>query len=173
MRKIRDLLRKRKPKKFFKKGAGEAMGFIIASPVLIMVFALLVSIIQVGMIDERLEYIAYSACRKAVTAKNYKTGAKTAEKYMESEIGKAGLKYEEGSESITLYITGTAKKPEDYTKKDLQKWKKGAYVQCTVRVSVTPPMVFVNGKRSSTVVMMIENPAAESGTTPWFDFYRK
>lgn len=163
----------RKLYRFMKSGAGEALSFIFAAPCMILVFVLLVAIIQTGLVKERLEYISYDACRKAVVQDTYDKGLKAAQKCVAADFPTSNIKYVTGSENVRIYISGLKAEPERYSKKDKQAWKKGIYVQCIVSAKINPVFAFMKKERSSSVIMMIENPAEGTGGYPWFDYYRR
>lgn len=162
--------------KFFTHGAGEALSFIYAMPLMIIIFAFLVSTIQVGSVNERLEYIAYDACRKAIVQDNYKDAKRAAQIAANADfvdVRNADIKFVPGTVEYELYILGVDKTdPKEYTKEDLKQWRKGTYVQFIIRVKTDPPLIFFKKTRTAQIVMMIENPAGESGEYPWFDYFR-
>lgn len=159
--------------KFLQKGAGESLSFLLMCPVLILLFALLISIIQTGLLTERLEYIAYAACRKAVVQSSYEKGIAAANAFLEKEFPTDNIYYEKGSETIKLYIDGAeSDDPSEYDKTDMKLWKKGNYVSCVVQATVKPVLVMVNGNRTASVNMMIENPASGEDGYPWFEWLK-
>lgn len=158
-------------KKFWKKGGGEVVGFLCIVPCVIFILAVLVTIIQLGSIKERLEYTAYKACRQIIVCRDadkdgdYLDDAKKIAK----QIAREDLEY-----STEVFEPGTVKakvtlveNPDDTNGTEV-KWEKGRYVQCTVSVKVKTPIKLMNGRKSSSIVMMIESPANEGGDYPWF-----
>ena len=156
-------------KKFWVTGSADILGFLAISPCLIIMIAMLLGMVQLGSIKERLEYTAYLACRQAVVAEDkdndgdyQKDAEKIAKDIATDDLAKSGLKFVPGSVKVELKLIGAK---ED---KNL-KWEKGNYVQCTVSVKIKPYARFLRGKRSATIVMMIEKPASYGGSYPWFE----
>lgn len=160
-------------RKFLKNGGGEVLSFMITVPALIYMFAAILGIIQTGMIKERLEYTAYKACREAIVCKNLTVARKKAKEVAEDDFLKAsrqgGLKYKKVDAELDIISKGAQTNTGKSSKKsDNSKWMKGNYVQCTVKVESEPIFAFMKKERSSSIVMMIEYPASEGDSYPWF-----
>lgn len=171
-----------KLKKYLRHGAGEVLAFMTVLPALIIVFATVIGLVQVGLVKERLEYTAYQACRAAIVCKDLNEAQKVAQKTAEDDLkkakGKGGMKYVDGSVKVELEIvsdgavtnTGKSTKSKSKSKKEDELWVKGNYVQCKLEVDLKPLTVFMRGKRYAVITMMIEYPmSADDGEGyPWF-----
>lgn len=153
-------------------------------PTLVFILALIIAVIQVGLVKERLEYTAYLACREAVTcgAKNISDAEEFAfTKAQQDLLFKAAkngqIKFDINSLEVKLSYadeeesarTTTGKRSsKKKNKAEEEKWTKGNYIRCRVSVNVKPALVFMQGVRSATIVMMIEYPASVGEDYPWF-----
>ena len=154
-------------KNFFEKGSGDIVGFLAMLPVTIFMLVILISMVQLGSIKERLEYTAYLACRKAVVASKYIDDAKKiALQTARDDLAKSKLKYVPGSVKVDLKLVSA---DANSSNSSTAKWEKGNYIQCTVSVKVKSVTPFLSGRKSATIVMMIEKPATEGSSYPWFD----
>lgn len=161
-------------KTYWQRGSGDIVGFLCTLPCIIFMLVLLISIIQIGSIKERLEYTAYLACRKAVVASDTNGNGscmdeakKIAKKTAIADLKKSKLKYKDGSVKVKLELVENKNAGSSNNSK--LKWEKGNYVQCTVSVKIKAVTPFLSGRRSASIVMMIEKPAAEGSDYPWFD----
>ena len=166
-RKVRHVLWRKLRRIGLKKGAGETVSFMMVT---------ILALIQAAGIKQRLEYTAYTACRAAVTCKNYDDAVKTAERVAKEDLHRAQsigkIKYVSGSEKVDLLfadeeVRASTGRPSA-SSADTEKWKKGQYVRCTVTVKLKTLIAFMDGERTVSIVMMIENPATEGGEYPWF-----
>lgn len=156
---------------YLRKGGSEVIGFLVTMPFLIFMLVMIICTVQLGSIKERLEYTAYLACRQAVVAtdenKNgrIKDDAKRiAKKVADTELLTSGETFIPNSIKVQLnYVTNTGEAISD------KKWEKGNYVQCTVSVEVKTPTPFLSGRKSASIIMMIEKPASEGSAYPWFE----
>ena len=158
---------------FFEKGSGDIVGFLAMLPVTIFMLVILISMVQLGSIKERLEYTAYLACRKAVVAydtdqdgKYIDDAKKIALQTARDDLAKSKLKYVPGSVKVDLKLVSA---DANSSNSSTAKWEKGNYIQCTVSVKVKSVTPFLSGRKSATIVMMIEKPATEGSSYPWFD----
>lgn len=155
-------------KSYWEKGGGEVAGFLCIVPFIIFMLAALITAVQIGSIKERLEYAAYKACRAAVVCKDtdrdgdfLDDAQKLAQQAAEADFDLSQEVYRDGSVKAKVELVGNGGT-------QAAKWEKGSYVRCTVSVYVKAPVAFMSGRRSSSIVMMIENPANEGGGYPWF-----
>ena len=84
-----------------------------------------------------------------------------------ADLKKSKLKYKDGSVKVKLELVENKNAGSSNNSK--LKWEKGNYVQCTVSVKIKAVTPFLSGRRSASIVMMIEKPAAEGSDYPWFD----
>lgn len=152
---------------FWKKGGAEVIGFISATPLIILSFALLVSVIQLGSIKEQLEYITYQSCRRAIVVSDddddgdYLAEANAAAE--EYALEKISLIKKADLDSLVVNVELV----EDEDEEDPE-WLKGNYARCTISVEVEAPLAIMSGVKTSSIVMMIERPASADGDYPWF-----
>ncbi len=191
------MLNKIKRKQFWRQGSGEIIGFLCVLPVIIFMLAMFVSVVQIGTLEEQLEYVVYNACRQAVVVHDenddgdYFDDAETLiEDYVKTELGDvkkidftkedtvdlaivnadgedASTSSKKSSSSKTSSSKTSSKK--DSSGSDENEWVKGAYLRCTVSAYIEAPLEFMSGTKYSTIVMMIERPATEGGDYPWFE----
>ena len=175
-----------KLKSYLEKGSGEVIGFLCILPIIIFMLVILVSVVQLGSIKERLEYTAYVACRKAIVVSDenknndYLDDAlEAAQKAAEADLVPSGEKFVPGSVKVDLELVQkkdtankTKKKGSKDSKAEKLTWEKGNYVQCTVSVEVKSLTPFLSGKKSASIVMMIEKPVSEGDSYPWFEHFR-
>lgn len=154
----------------WKKGGAEVVGFLCIVPIVIFMFAILITTIQLGKLKERLEYTAYRACRQAVVCKDINKNGDClddaeiiAKNIAMLELERSPDVFNFGSVSTELALLSAEDEDED----DI-KWEKGRYVRCTVSVDATTPVAFMSGTKYASIIMMIEAPASEGGDYPWF-----
>lgn len=137
-----------------------------------------ISVVQLGSVKERLELTAYLACRQAVVASDINHDGKYMDDAKKAAKDRAKQDLDSSSEifdrdslkvSLELLKKGDAE-GEDDESRDL-KWEKGNYVKCTVSVRVSAPTPFLSGRKSASIVMMIEKPANEGMVYPWFEHF--
>lgn len=148
-------------KDFWRKGSGEVMGFLFVLPVILTLFLILVSIVQLGSIKEKMEYATYAACRAAVTSKDFDSAQNAAYSAAEADL----LNYSETFFPNTLevkltVINGETSKPVLTDREARDSWKKGSYATCTITIKVKTLINMFQGKRTSSLTMMIESPVS-------------
>lgn len=155
----------------WKKGGGEVIGFLCIVPIVIFMFSVLITTLQVGKLKERLEYVAYKACRQAVVCKDRNKDGDYMDDALEAAQDVTELEFERRSPdafdngTYTTELTLLSAEGED--EEDVV-WEKGRYVKCTISVDATTPLAFMSGTKYASIVMMIESPANEGGEYPWF-----
>lgn len=150
---------------FWKSGGAEVFGFLCTLPSLIFILVMIISIIQHGTVKELLEYTAYKACRSAIVCESIDEAKIAAEDEALATLFASTEKFDPNSVTVSLsYADGT----KEGTKKYEKNWKKGEYIQCTISLDVESPTPFLSGTKTSSITMMIETPANEGSTYPWF-----
>lgn len=146
-----DNVLKRIKKVDFRKGSGEILGFCAIIPALFALVLVLIAAIQLGITRQRMEYTAYSACRAAVVSSSKSVAETHASGIANDYLSSYGA-IDPGSILVNLEVIDT--NPE---------WKKGHFVKCTLSADVQTimPAMFgsINGRKETTVIMMIENPS--------------
>lgn len=130
--------------KFWKRGSAESFAFICLAPVIIILFALLVSVVQAGSFKEKLEYTTYVAARAAVVSdsKDIKEAQKAAKQAAEADLASYGADFTDLKVKLS-YVYGSV-------------WKKGNYVKCEVSVKFHGLTTLVNSRKKFSLVMAIE-----------------
>lgn len=126
---------------YAKRASGEFLGFALIAPLIIMMICAIVAAAQISSSSQTLNYTAYNCCRTAVVCESFSVAEKRANEVYAYQFPNADPSRGDGCE---LTLIGS-------------EWKKGAYVQCTVRYYVETFMPFVSGPRTQTITMMIEN----------------
>jgi len=128
--------------KFFKKGNGELMGFLIVAPSIIIAISIIISIVQVSLVNQKLTTAAYNCGRAAAVSETQDIGEQRAEELYEELVGDVINSY--GYTACEVEVL------------DGETWKKGSYIKCTVRTYLDVLMPFSSGVREQSIVMMIE-----------------
>lgn len=155
-------MKKMPNRNFWMQGSGEILGFMYTLPVLLSIMVMLIAVIQVGALKERLEYTAYVGCRAAVVAKDYETARKNAEETIKNDLASSQLNYDPESLEISVKLI----EDSSVSKNVKNKWSKGNYVQCDVKVRIKTVTPLVSGMKRAQITMMIERPAEDMA---WFE----
>ena len=168
---------------FWESGSSEVIGYLSIMPGIILFLAVLVTVIQLGMVNTKLQYIAYAAARAAVTSENYETAFEMADMAVKRNIATLSTTaIDKDSVTVELTITNgkvnSAGKPVDISKSTSKKkkskaWKKGNYVNCLVTAQVNSPMFGAADtgmiEKTASITMMIERPAEDNLNLLWGD----
>ena len=156
---------------FWEDGSGEVTGFIIVTPIIAFFLVIFISVIQVGMIHARLEYVAYTICRAAVVSKDRDEAYERGEKAMNMNMSDVSGSYDLKTLKFDLVLHETEKTvsvvgkngkrsaPKKMSMGKSNGWEKGSYVTCRVSCNVKTLSDFVigtNPKKTAEVTMMIE-----------------
>lgn len=136
--------------KFFKRGSGELLGFVICMPAFVWLLLYLVSLAQLAIAKEQLSYLTYSAGRAAVVAENYEDALKNANDVINASEDLSNYEYK----TAEILINGSV--PADPSN---VAWSKGIFITVTVTCNVDLVLDFLDGERSANIVMMVERPA--------------
>ena len=136
----------RKIRKYLEKGSTEVFAFTALAPVMVILFALLVTIVQSGSLKEKLEYTTYVAGRAAVVSETYKDAKQNALKVAKADLDSYGADYEDLKVTLS-YASG-------------KKWKKGSYITCEVSVKFKG-----DNKKSFSLTMAVEKPDKYNDTS--------
>ena len=138
--------------KFLKRGNGELLGFSILLPLFVWLILLMVSIAQIGLAKEKLEYTTYSASRAAVVSEDYASALNNANVVATETL--EGASYTDVTTDISM--SGVS----DPT---TALWVKGVYIKVTVSCKVKTIMPISNGSvHESSIYVMVERPANSS-----------
>ncbi len=157
---------------FWKRGSGEMTGFMIVLPCMTFLLLILVSVIQMGMVRSRMEYVAYAAARAAVVSESIEDARTQALNAAQANVrGTGGAKIVLKNvtvEEIDPDTGGQKTKKKKNRKKGRVKasgadtdWGKGTYLRVTVTCSVRTFTVFTSGDRSSSITMMVEEGSGQ------------
>lgn len=141
-------------KKFFKRGNGELLGFAVCLPAFTFLLVLIVTIAQIALAKEHLEYCAYTAARSAVVAENFDDALDNANAIVEEMREQGGY----SSASVQIIINGA-----EVSSGDSVAWNKGVFITVKVTFHVDTFIDSLSGDRSASIVMMVERPAAAGG----------
>lgn len=134
----------------WKKGSGEIVGFTMILPVITFIFCAMVAVAQVGLIRQKLEYTVYTAGRAAVVSDTKERANKRAKRIAKETLRGTGGGLRDDSIKTSIALLDSNKK-----------WEKGKFVRVKVEAYVKAVMPFTSGKRTSTIVMMVERPATD------------
>lgn len=160
-----------KLKKFFRKGNGELLGFVICMPIFTFLLVMIVSLTQIALAKETLEYTAYTSARSAVVAEgtdtvsysyNAMSNANDIAKKIASENGYSSYKVEM---IVDGNVVGRGDSSGVFMRNDIA-WAKGLFITVRVTFQVDTMISWMSAERSSSIVMMVERPANTGGTTP-------
>lgn len=144
-------------KRFFRRGNGELLGFVVCMPVFIFLLVLVVSLTQIALAKEFLEYAAYSSGRAAVVAENFDDAYANASAVIEELKNSGGY----SDAKVEFIINGTSVVPGDNVA-----WNKGVFITVRATFYVDTMITWLAGERSASIVMMVERPAAAGGNSP-------
>ena len=139
-----------KNKEFWKRGAVEAVSFLVLFPVLVIVFMFLIYILQLTVTTQSLSFAAYYATRAAVVSETEEDAFNNANIVANKCLPTGFMRM---SNARWTYQT------EDG---DPDVWVKGKIIRGTVKVDADLRMVFFGaGKKEMTAsaVCMVERPA--------------
>lgn len=140
-----------------KKGNGELLGFVVCMPVFIFLLVLIISLTQIALAKEELEYVAYTSARSAVVAENFDDALTNAEAIVNEMARTSG--YDNPSVEILINDVPVVRGSN-------VAWNKGVFIKVRVSFDVDAMVDFLDGPRSSSIVMMVERPALTGGGTP-------
>lgn len=129
---------------YWRKGSAELLGFMMVLPFIVIMIYIIITTTQVAHINQALTYCAYNACRSAVVSDNKSTAEQRADQTYNLQFGTDNSSTY-GYDGCSLELLGS------------KKWEKGAFVRCTVRYHVDALILFSDGIREQSIVMMIEN----------------
>lgn len=138
-------------KRLRQKASGEMIGFAVCIPMLMLVFAASVSVAEIGLTEEMLEYAAYSGTRAACISVDYDTAQQRLQTVVEEILRRNG-------ETSTPTCTITMLDPDGVTGYG---WLKGAFIRCDVSIYKNTLLPIFSGQRKASMVMMIERQALD------------
>ena len=155
----------KKIKKHLKNGSGEALAFICLMPALLLTVYALISMIQLTLLRQKMEYAAYAACRAAVVSKTEQDANENAKKVAELELGAYGKIFDASTVKVYLKKTVKAVEPaqpggvdsrsDEQTAKNQQSgWVKGTFLECTLVAKLKRNNVFIHGQTKKCKVTM-------------------
>lgn len=148
---------RKKIRKYLKKGSGEALGFTVMAPFMVMLIALLINFVQYVGLKEKIEYTTYVAGRAAVVSETKKMADKNAELAAKQNMLAYQAYIKPGSFKVKLsYPSGTkARKVTDAAgQSKTSSWAKGNYITCTVTAKTNLPILFFSGKTVKVAMTM-------------------
>lgn len=166
------MIRKIIKREYWARGSGEFIGFMTVVPAMTILLLLLVSVIQVGIIKNRMEYVTYAAARAAVVSSDIKEAKEQAEKAAKENTkitGGAKVILEGVSVDVVDPVTGEITENAGKKKKKSKNgreyasgsgnngWGKGTYVRVTVKYKVNPVIAIISGgDKENAITMMVE-----------------
>ena len=139
-------LKRIKSTRFWRKGSGELLGFVIIAPFIILLICFIIAATQISITNQNLTFAAYNCGRAAVISETYNIAEKKANEIYLAEMGDVG------SDAAHYSFI-----PCELEVLNGEEWEKGSYVKCTVRYYISTMMPFTSGVREQSIVMMIEN----------------
>lgn len=139
-----------KDKKFWKRGAVEAVSFLVLFPVLVLVFMFLLYIMQLTITTQSLSFAAYYATRAAVVSETEEDAYNNANIVANKCLPTGYMRIKNATWSYTT---------EDG---DPDVWVKGKVIRGTITVDADLRMVFFGAgerKMTASAVCMVERPA--------------
>lgn len=135
-------------KEYWKKAGSSLFASTITLPVLTFILSYLVSLVQVAVFLEELEYNAYRVCREAVVCSTYEEAYAEIEEIINEEYDEIPCNY------ILQTINIDTGEPFEYAT-----WKKGEFVELKIKAFCHTASPFSSDFKETSVIMMIENPA--------------
>lgn len=172
----KDYWKKYLSREFWESGASEVLGYLSVMPGIILFMAAIVSVIQLGTINTKMQYVAYVAARAAVTCEDYKTAkvfAQAAVKRNMDTLSVTAIDKDTIKTQLTITNGKVDKKGNPVaitSKKNSKNWKKGNYVNCTITADIASPLFGgSDGKieKKASITMMIERPAEDDLSILW------
>lgn len=152
------------------------IGFFASFPVMVMLIISLVGAIQFATITQRMEHVAYTCCRAAASSSSMTSARKRAQdaaaqlsvSTMASlnitdvvpDISYAEVcctKISRNGTSTLEYLTEKDMEKYKGKEKENEYWLKGNYIKCSITYPMETVFFAFNGKRTKSVVMMIES----------------
>lgn len=176
-KKLTAMLKNYKSPEFWKSGSSEVIGYLSVMPGIILFMAAIVSVIQIGTVNTKLQYVAYAAARAAVTCEDYETATVFAEAAVQRNMDTLSITAID-QDSVTTKLTITNGKVNangtpvrvSSGSRGSKSWKKGNYVNCTVEAKINSPMFGgADGTidKEASITMMIERPAEDDLNILW------
>lgn len=152
-------------RKFWRKATGEAVGFSVLMPVVVIIIAIVVTLLKLSLFRQKMEYAAYAACRAAVVSKDLKEANKYAKEVVKLELAPyAGLidqstlyvRVSTTSDYVTPAISaGDDSRSKSQTRKNKSsKWIKGSFVKCEIKVNLIKSGIILDGQEKKTEIYM-------------------
>lgn len=161
--------------KFMRKGNGEAMGFTVAAPVVILVIYVLILLVQLTLLRQRMEYAAYSACRAAAVSSTKEEAMELAQKITALELNPFSKIIQTDSVKAEIKVLKNQVKPAmpvdhpgdgdaggdlrdaSQTRKNRRSgWIKGSFIQCTVKLKMKQGFLFRGKEKKFVITMALE-----------------
>lgn len=144
------MVNKLKDKKFWEKGTGEFISFLILLPVVAISFLILIYIMQVSLTAQSLSYTVYSATRAAVVSESEAQARTNAEAITKRCLPKGYMSIKNASWDYEV-VDG-----------DPSVWVKGNLIEGKVTLTSHTISIFgINPEKEFTasVICMVERPA--------------
>lgn len=139
-------------KRFFSRGGGSLYSATITLPFLTFILSYIVSLVQVAISLENLNYSVYSICREAVVCQSLSDAEDVIADKMSEQYG-SNLDY------FYVFEEVINEDRPDMESTDDGKWNKGDFVKLEITVFVNTASPFNSDYRTASIVMMVENPA--------------
>lgn len=127
----------------FKKGSGEFIGFAVVMPFIFIIILYIVNVLQIGVLEEKLTFAAYSCGRAAVISSSSDAAYSNAVSTLEEIQSQDGLSI--GGTDVKVSISGNAA------------WVKGNIIIVDVSCYFEPVLGIQRGEHTRRVAMMIEH----------------
>lgn len=155
-----------KIRQWLKRGSSDAVGFLLLSPIMIILIGMLFQYVKYTEFRQKLRYTAYFTCRAASVCENITDAKAKAIEIANRNLSKYNDVIDMNSINIDLsVIIGDGTKAgkqyevleEKKEKKSKKPWDKGNYISCKLTVKPKQGILKVKNEISTTVVMAIEH----------------
>ena len=147
----------------WRKGSGEALGFLSLLPVIFLLIIGIISIVKLTSLRQKMEYTAYVACRAAALSNTKPAAEENARKVAEIELAGYSDIYDVDLLDVKIDAVSKGSFPVSFvscydsrSRKTNKTWNKGKFVKCVLTVHLNDSNIFLSGDKTCTIYMALE-----------------
>ena len=139
----------------WRRGSSELIGFALIIPLLATLMFTIITVMQLGLVRQSLEYATYMGARAAVVCEDYSTALTQAQTTARMTLGNSTYGVDQNSVSVRLELVGGTSS----TSGSGITWEKGALLKCEVSAPINQFINILSGDMTSCIYVMVERPA--------------
>jgi len=148
-------LKKRMKAICWRRGSSELIGFALIIPLLAALIFTIITIMQLGLVRQTLEYATYMSARSAVVCEDYSTALTQAQTTARMTLANSTYGVDSDNVGVHLELVGGTSS----TSGSGITWEKGALLKCEVTAPISQFINILDGDMSSCIYVMVERPA--------------